>query len=238
MKAMKVFGGMVILLFAGLALAQSVPQLINYQGRLTDSSGQPIDGMREMRFRLLDADTLSAGVLWSETHSSVQVDKGIYHVILGSVNPLPPSAMSQADIFLEVRVEGEILRPRSQITSVPFAHKADQANTATQVSPGAVMPESIGADCALGEVLVKTAVGWQCATQGTMYAWTWMSGSDVIDQNGVYGTKGAPALANVPGARYGAVSWTDESGNLWLFGGYGYPASGGAGCLNDLWRFK
>ena len=35
-----------------------------------------------------------------------------------------------------------------------------------------------------------------------------------------------------------AVSWTDSSGNLWLFGGDGYDADGGAGYLNDLWEFN
>ena len=46
-----------------------------------------------------------------------------------------------------------------------------------------------------------------------------MSGSDQIDAAGVYGTKGVAAPANVPGARYDSCSWTDSSGDLWLFGG-------------------
>jgi hypothetical protein len=66
--------------------------------------------------------------------------------------------------------------------------------------------------------------------------WTWVSGSDGINQQGTYGAKGVAAPANVPGARYGSTSWTDASGNLWLFGGYGYPASS-AGRLNDLWKW-
>ena len=47
-----------------------------------------------------------------------------------------------------------------------------------------------------------------------------------------------PAASNVPGARYGAVSWTDSSGNLWLFGGFGYDSTGGSGYLNDLWQYS
>ncbi len=66
--------------------------------------------------------------------------------------------------------------------------------------------------------------------------WTWMSGSDEAKQPGVYGTKGVAAPTNVPGARVGAVSWTDASGGLWLFGGYGYT-QGGVGYLNDLWKW-
>ena len=33
------------------------------------------------------------------------------------------------------------------------------------------------------------------------------------------------------------MSWTDGSGNLWLFGGEGYDSSGHDGWLNDLWVF-
>jgi N-acetylneuraminic acid mutarotase len=67
--------------------------------------------------------------------------------------------------------------------------------------------------------------------------WTWVSGSDANNQYGVYGTKGVPASGNVPGARYDPVSWIDASGNFWLFGGWGYTASGSSGRLNDLWKF-
>lgn len=67
--------------------------------------------------------------------------------------------------------------------------------------------------------------------------WTWVSGSDVIDALGVYGTEGTAAAANVPGARWGAVSWTDHAGNFWLFGGTGYDSSGNLGSFNDMWEF-
>ena len=46
-----------------------------------------------------------------------------------------------------------------------------------------------------------------------------MSGSDSRHQENVYGTKGVAAPANVPGGRWGGQTWTDDSGNLWLFGG-------------------
>ena len=46
-------------------------------------------------------------------------------------------------------------------------------------------------------------------------------------QGGVYGTPG------IPPARLGAVTWTDKTGNLWLFGG-----SDGGNYLNDLWEFN
>jgi N-acetylneuraminic acid mutarotase len=72
--------------------------------------------------------------------------------------------------------------------------------------------------------------------------WAWMSGSSAVGSNGgqpgVYGTEGTPDPGNVPGGRDAASSWTDSSGNLWLFGGYGFDAGGNLGYLNDLWKFQ
>jgi N-acetylneuraminic acid mutarotase len=67
--------------------------------------------------------------------------------------------------------------------------------------------------------------------------WTWMKGADVALQPGVYGTLGTAAAANVPGARSQAAAWTDSSGNLWLFGGYGQDGAGNQGTLGDLWKY-
>lgn len=71
--------------------------------------------------------------------------------------------------------------------------------------------------------------------------WAWMGGSNTagnsFGQIGIYGTLGVPAAANIPGSRLNPVGWTDNNGNLWLFGGYGYDASGNSGVLNDLWKF-
>lgn len=68
--------------------------------------------------------------------------------------------------------------------------------------------------------------------------WTWVSGSNFIDQVGTYGTKGTPASGNVPGARNQPAKWIDTSGNLWLFGGWGYANSATQGHLNDLWKYN
>jgi N-acetylneuraminic acid mutarotase len=68
--------------------------------------------------------------------------------------------------------------------------------------------------------------------------WTWMSGSASLNTSGAYGTLSSPAAANTPGARYQAVTWVDKSGNLWLFGGWGYDSAGTLGFLNDLWMYN
>lgn len=70
---------------------------------------------------------------------------------------------------------------------------------------------------------------WEYAV--TTNEWTWQKGMNTGDQPGVYGTLGQLAPLNVPGNREGGASWTDASGNLWLFGG-----SGELG-INDLWMY-
>ena len=67
--------------------------------------------------------------------------------------------------------------------------------------------------------------------------WTWVSGSDVDGQFGIYGTRSTSDPSNVPGARRSAASWRDLQGNLWLFGGYGRDWANYNGELNDLWKF-
>ena len=68
--------------------------------------------------------------------------------------------------------------------------------------------------------------------------WTWMGGSDSPNQTGVYGTLGQASAANIPGARWGALSWSDKQGNFWLYGGQGADSTGNMGDLNDLWEYS
>jgi N-acetylneuraminic acid mutarotase len=67
--------------------------------------------------------------------------------------------------------------------------------------------------------------------------WTWMGGPNLTGQKGMYGTRGTGQASNIPGGRFSAFTWTDASGNLWLFGGIGYDSSGASGWLNDLWKY-
>lgn len=72
----------------------------------------------------------------------------------------------------------------------------------------------------------------------TSNQWTWLSGSNVCYQPGVYGTLNTAAPGNVPGARYGATAWSDTNGNLWMFGGFGITTNTAVSAyLNDLWKY-
>ncbi len=70
------------------------------------------------------------------------------------------------------------------------------------------------------------------------WTWTWVGGKDVAGDGGNYGTLGMAASTNYPGARDSAVSWTDSSGNFWLFGGHGYDSAKTPDNLNDLWMYS
>src|SRR5512136_2835739 len=77
---------------ATLAQGQSVPSLINYQGKLTDANGQPHPtGEHQLTFRIWNHPTATAAAnkLWQETHAAVPVVGGQFNVILGSITKSP-----------------------------------------------------------------------------------------------------------------------------------------------------
>jgi len=128
----------------------SVPQLISYQGFLTDDAGQPIDGSRDIVFRIY-ALAYDSIVLWEETHAGVQVSAGDFAVHLGEFTPFPEGLFNTPERWLEIEIEGVFLSPRQRFTSVPYALNADKLDgydsqeiLAGQLPPGAIVwfPES------------------------------------------------------------------------------------------------
>jgi hypothetical protein len=59
-----------------------------------------------------------------------------------------------------------------------------------------------------------------------------------VNAQGVYGTQGAAAVANMPGARGEPISWVGAAGTLWLFGGFLQPGSNATRVeMNDLGKY-
>ena len=109
------------------AAAQSVPQLLSYQGRLADNTAQrePVSGTLPMEFRIYGSPA-GSDLLWQESWSGVAVEDGVFSVLLGSHVPLPEDLFSgTTSIYLELVVMGETLTPRQRLSSVPFAQVAD-----------------------------------------------------------------------------------------------------------------
>ncbi len=116
----------------------------------------------------------------------------------------------------------------------PFAAGSSYSVTVASQPTGELCEVTSGGSAAalVADVTTVTVV---CSDYGQ---WTWQGGLDTVNGDGVFGTQGAAAASNLPGARYDSSSWIDASGNLWLFGGYGYDSTGSAGYLSDLWRYS
>ncbi len=128
MKKLSGIFGILLALGMMASTGNAIPQLINYQGYLTDDLGDPVtDGDYSLVFRIWDAET--DGVqLWSEDHSAVTVMRGLFNVVLGSYSPL--TLPFDVDYWLGVQVEGEPELPRVRLTSVGYSYRAGVADTA------------------------------------------------------------------------------------------------------------
>jgi hypothetical protein len=116
---------------------------VNYQGRLADNLGTPLDGSYGMSFALYDAASAGNLVWGPEDHPAVPVSDGLFSVGLGSrTTGGIPTTTWNGDRYLEITVGGETLSPRELIRSVPIAGMAltvpDGAIGSSQIADGAV----------------------------------------------------------------------------------------------------
>ena len=137
----------ILTLCLSLALAAfaDVPPMINYQGKLLTPAGAAVaDTAYVMQFAIYDAP-VAGTQLWSEPPSTVQVKKGLFSVLLGSVNNLGPNLFSAPNRFLGVKVGADAeMTPRQQIVSSAFAFKAataDMAATAVNALMANTVPD-------------------------------------------------------------------------------------------------
>jgi hypothetical protein len=69
--------------------------------------------------------------------------------------------------------------------------------------------------------------------------WTWVGGSKLAANAGIYGTAGVAAVSNLPPARTDAICWVDSAGVFWLFGGARLKTTGGySAVFSDLWSYN
>jgi hypothetical protein len=131
------------------ALGQPIPNLINYQGRLTDQTGAPLaPGSYRIQFKLWDSpDPVSTNLIWAQEQSVSILSNGTFNVILGApggaaVQGVTPAvndliyAFASSSRFLGLTVTtsngiptpapSEIL-PRQEILSAPYAVEAQRA---------------------------------------------------------------------------------------------------------------
>ncbi len=126
---------MAVLIVPGNAWGAANPE-INYQGKLTDSSGLAVpDGTYNMRFWLLTSPSIATtSAVWTESLTGVnrvQVTNGLFSVMLGSSSPLVGVDFNQ-ELYLGVEIgstttspvwDGE-MSPRKVLGTVPAAFEA------------------------------------------------------------------------------------------------------------------
>ena len=109
-----------------LVARADVPQLLNYQGRLTEADGAPLVGDHTVTFRIYDAQD-QGSKLWEETHQIALAvdDTGIFSIVLGSLTPFATLDFNKPLwLSLEVDGEGEMV-PRLRLAAVGYAINAD-----------------------------------------------------------------------------------------------------------------
>jgi hypothetical protein len=149
-----------VLLLSGLVFGE-IPQVMGYQGRVTDNGGNPVaDGNYTMRFQIYD-DATAGSLLWDSNDQSVAVSGGVFSVELGE-SPQPNLALTfDQDYWLLVTYDGEAQTPRRRLGSVGYAYMASGLVPGTEVA-GAV---STG-DSAVFKATNTATTGWNWGLHG------------------------------------------------------------------------
>jgi len=178
------------LLGASVALAQ--PALVPVDGALEDLFGAPVQAASaQMTFEIWDAPT-GGTVLHSES-ATVDLDSGVFHHLIGSVQSLDLAIFDGSERYLHIVHAGEPLEPRVAMNTVAYAAWTAEAGSVrwedvTNVPPvvtdgggySALFSFDIDADarvmaldgapCPDGGAWTRTSTGWTCENPATSFA--------------------------------------------------------------------
>ena len=124
------------------AYAQGVPPSMTYQGYVTDLAGTPIaDGNYNFTFAVYTVE-LGGVALWTETHPTVAVSKGLFNVILGRGNPPNPLMIAfDQQYFLGIRIGADPeMSPRVRLATSAYSFRSKIAD---DVKPGVITDASV-----------------------------------------------------------------------------------------------
>jgi len=129
----------IVILFAFLIFSISashaeIPQVLNYQGKVTDTGGVPVaDGDYSMTFTIYDAE-VSGTSLWSSGAMTVSVSGGVFSVLLGDTGQPALSLDFDEDYWVEVDIDGDVQSPRMRIGSGGYAYMASGLVPGTEIN--------------------------------------------------------------------------------------------------------
>ncbi len=107
-----------------------IPGLINFQGKLLNTSNNPENGTFSMTFSIYNVPTGGTD-LWTETQPNVPVSNGVFSVQLGSYTAIPANVFASSPTYLEVDIAGQTGSPRQELIASPYAFSSGNADTAT-----------------------------------------------------------------------------------------------------------
>lgn len=142
----------------GFAKAEIIPNLINYQGRLTDTDGNPVtDGEHLVTFTIWSdpAGTAPADREWISPDCPVLTINGLFNWQLGSRESLPPWVIANdSALWLGIRVGADPeLSPRTRLCAAPYAYKAWKAEYAGYSDSAAALVSGCGESGAFNGVV-------------------------------------------------------------------------------------
>jgi hypothetical protein len=121
--------GAVVFFFVS-SVSAGVPQLMNYQGKLSTASGGCLNDTVQMTFSIYP-DTLGSPADWTETQNDVIVKEGIFNVLLGSVDSIPSFVFDGSIKYLGVQVESDPeMTPLKPMISMAYAYRSNESDTA------------------------------------------------------------------------------------------------------------
>ncbi|MEA3494078.1 MAG: hypothetical protein U9R38_06815 [Candidatus Margulisiibacteriota bacterium] len=119
-----IFSFLFLLIFVAASFAAPVngePYHISFQGKL---EGVADPANVSVKFDLYDAPTGGDSV-WTETHSGLTLDNGIFNVLLGKSGSLLGDLADATPLWMEVVVDGgDPLIPRQALTAAPYSFSA------------------------------------------------------------------------------------------------------------------
>ena len=198
--------------------ALGAPGTINFQGRLTNNAGAPLDGPFTVHFSLFNS--LIGGTLLWEEEQSITVADGIYSCQLGAATALDASVFSEDEVFLEVSIYNndsatwETLSPRQKLTSTAFAFQAENSMTLNGLGSDDFAPlnhHHAGEDITTGTI-AEERIAPEIARDSEI-TWSNLSGIpvDIADGDDLGIT--TETDPTVPGSLKDGVSW-DEIGSI------------------------
>lgn len=146
-----------LLIFSSsLLFAQSIPQYINYQGRLADQvSGAPINGVKSITFSLYNTP-LEGTPIYSQT-KEVNITNGVFSVYLGQgegnyngnaiVDGIPIEVFTEHSaryIGIKIKDSQTEMSPRQLISSVAYSFQTAKAKEAENVMGQVIVDRSSG----------------------------------------------------------------------------------------------